>query len=696
MPDEQPSRALAVLLGASTFPNAPKLAEGRAFYISAADVKEYLCDQAGLALPRRNVLSLFDDSRSPSDQLVEVAGFLTRRSLELKAEGTRVGDLFIYYVGHGLFTRGDQAYCLAIRSTNEINEGATSIRASDLAGVIKENAAFLRRYLIFDCCFAASIHKEFQSGPLTAARVQLAEEFPERGTALLCSSNAHEPSLAPRGLEHTMFSNALLQALRNGREGIGARLSFSELGDLIKENLRTAYPDSWVRPEVHSPDQREGDIASIPIFPNPAFHESDAIAEQIARRRKAEEDRIEEQKRLAREKAEEAEQRRVAMEQAEKAEAERFAREKVEADKAAQEKLLQQKADAEKAEAEERAKFEEAKAARFREMQRAEMARRAEAERAAAERAENERAEEELAKKERAREEKAAQQKADAERKAAEAARARAQQAEWERSQAKQPASHSKQIEQANKASSFRDNPAVKILGGFLIFAVLVGGGLWLSHSPDKKPQTGNATTTASPSQAPATQDEVKPSSAVPASNNPVNAPVTNGSKELANAPPKYPNPAAIAFNLSSRYAIAGPDDAQTVLDTKTGLMWMRKDYRNIEGRFSNNWNDAMAWPSKINAESYGGYSDWKVPTIAQYRTINTSKSDRMLYTEIFAKTEGEDYWSSNTPGQYTASYMGFKLTDGGGYAVSGDRKMPDQYSDGSQMRMSIRLVRAK
>src|SRR4051794_1489355 len=113
---------LAVLLGASTYPNAPKLAAGRAFYISADDVQAYLSDEGGMALPRRNILSLFDDSRSPSDQLVEVASFLVRRTLELKTEGVRAEDLLIYYVGHGLFTRGDQAYCLAVRSTNEINE----------------------------------------------------------------------------------------------------------------------------------------------------------------------------------------------------------------------------------------------------------------------------------------------------------------------------------------------------------------------------------------------------------------------------------------------------------------------------------------------------------------------------------------------------------------------------------------------
>jgi hypothetical protein len=262
---------LTILLGASKFPNAPKLAQGRAFYNSAADIKEYLWDAHGLALPWQNTLSLFDDSRSPSDQLVEVAKFLMRRTQELKNEGSRPEDLLIYYVGHGLFTRGDQAYCLAVRSTNEINEGATSIRAGDLAGVIKENSASLRRYLIFDCCFAASLHKEFQSSPLSAAHVQIVNEFPRRGTAVLCSSSSGEPSLAPPGLDHTMFTSALMQVLRKGHEGSGPRFSLSELGDLIVENLRNAFPDSWVRPEVHSPDQREGTIADIPLFPNPAY-----------------------------------------------------------------------------------------------------------------------------------------------------------------------------------------------------------------------------------------------------------------------------------------------------------------------------------------------------------------------------------------------------------------------------------------
>ncbi len=68
-----------------------------------------------------------------------------------------------------------------------------------------------------------------------------------------------------------MFSDALLRALRKGHPFLGSRLSLSELGDLIKLNLREMYPNTWVRPEVHSPDQREGDIASIGVFPNAAY-----------------------------------------------------------------------------------------------------------------------------------------------------------------------------------------------------------------------------------------------------------------------------------------------------------------------------------------------------------------------------------------------------------------------------------------
>ncbi len=58
-------------------------------------------------------------------------------------------DLIVSYVGHGLFVGPD--YCLAVRGTEKGSESFTSIRARDLTAVLKDQARFLRKFLIFDC-----------------------------------------------------------------------------------------------------------------------------------------------------------------------------------------------------------------------------------------------------------------------------------------------------------------------------------------------------------------------------------------------------------------------------------------------------------------------------------------------------------------------------------------------------------------
>jgi serine/threonine protein kinase len=281
-------RTLAVLFGASSYRRSPKLAQGRAFYNSAQDLLEYLIAPEGLGLSRENINWLFDDSRSPSDQLQDIRDFLENRCRYLKNEGTEPQDLLLYYVGHGLFWGSDQTYSFAIRSTDEASEGLTGIRASDLASILKAHARFLRKFIILDCCFSAAAYKEFQSGPLLVGRVKLLEELPQRGTTLLCSASAHDASLSPASLSRTMFSNALLKVLSRGHPSLGSRLSLCELGDLIKVQIREDHPDTGVRPEIHSPDQREGDIAYLPVFPNPAYSEARQKAQADGARLEAE------------------------------------------------------------------------------------------------------------------------------------------------------------------------------------------------------------------------------------------------------------------------------------------------------------------------------------------------------------------------------------------------------------------------
>ncbi|MEJ2337243.1 MAG: hypothetical protein P8Y26_16650 [Gemmatimonadales bacterium] len=49
------------------------------------------------------------------------------------------------------------------------------------------------------------------------------------------------------------------------------RLSLAEIGEVVQRLIRRKFGQSGVRPEIHSPHQEKGDIARIPLFPNPAY-----------------------------------------------------------------------------------------------------------------------------------------------------------------------------------------------------------------------------------------------------------------------------------------------------------------------------------------------------------------------------------------------------------------------------------------
>ena len=328
-----------------------------------------------MGMPEENIKSLFDADRSASDQLRAMREFLEHRTTELRNAGTPARDLIVHYVGHGLFSGSENDYCLAVRATEEQSEGFTSIRMRDLAAVIRQYAAFMRKYLILDCCFSGAAYEQFQSGPLSVMQVKvrdvLDDESPQRGTCLLCSASAKDPSVAPKGLPRTMFSDSLLTILTEGHELFGPWMSFTELGDLVRIRIKETYRDLGVRPEVHSPDQGSGDVARVPLFPNPASTKSAA--------------KEEDEQRLAQERLE-AESQAKARE-----EAERVAREKEEEQRFAQERLEAESQAKAREEVERVAREKEEEAERVsREREEAERAKQLAREREAAERTERE------------------------------------------------------------------------------------------------------------------------------------------------------------------------------------------------------------------------------------------------------------------------------------------------------------------
>jgi hypothetical protein len=54
-----------------------------------------------------------------------------------------------------------------------------------------------------------------------------------------------------------------------------------------------------------------------------------------------------------------------------------------------------------------------------------------------------------------------------------------------------------------------------------------------------------------------------------------------------------------------------------TITDRATGLMWSRGD----SGK-GMNWQDALAWVQKKNAEKHLGHSDWRLPSVKELQSL--------------------------------------------------------------------------
>ena len=99
------------------------------------------------------------------------------------------------------------------------------------------------------------------------------------------------------------------------------------------------------------------------------------------------------------------------------------------------------------------------------------------------------------------------------------------------------------------------------------------------------------------------------------------------------------------------------------IKDTITGMMWTQKDSY-VDLGHSLSWNESNDY---VNELSTGGYSDWRLPTIAELKTIyEPSKLNKDIFggkiklDPIFAKRGPYSYWSSDTEGSCCARAMKF------------------------------------
>ncbi len=112
-----------------------------------------------------------------------------------------------------------------------------------------------------------------------------------------------------------------------------------------------------------------------------------------------------------------------------------------------------------------------------------------------------------------------------------------------------------------------------------------------------------------------------------------------------------------------------------TITDTKTGLMWTKKDsYADLVKCLD--WNKSRSYVSSLTT---GGYNDWRMPTVEELKSIYEKSKNNKTYSgdtihsdPIFASGGGHYYWSSETKGSSRAREVFFH------YGSAGDSNRDD------------------
>ena len=71
-----------------------------------------------------------------------------------------------------------------------------------------------------------------------------------------------------------------------------------------------------------------------------------------------------------------------------------------------------------------------------------------------------------------------------------------------------------------------------------------------------------------------------------------------------------------------------------TVSDLDNDLQWSMRDSRQELGKWLN-WDEASAYVTACNEQSYLGYNDWRLPTKSEVRSLFKNKN---AYQTIFLK----------------------------------------------------------
>mgnify|MGYP001364344807 CR=1 FL=1 len=100
-----------------------------------------------------------------------------------------------------------------------------------------------------------------------------------------------------------------------------------------------------------------------------------------------------------------------------------------------------------------------------------------------------------------------------------------------------------------------------------------------------------------------------------------------------------------------------------TITDNLTGLTWLKKDSRQMIGKWIH-LEKAEVWVQELNSLKFGGFDDWRIPELKDIKTIfdrnfiNRARgNDEIFIPQIFEPGGADNTWTNTINGDRAMLY---------------------------------------
>ena len=104
-------------------------------------------------------------------------------------------------------------------------------------------------------------------------------------------------------------------------------------------------------------------------------------------------------------------------------------------------------------------------------------------------------------------------------------------------------------------------------------------------------------------------------------------------------------------------------NENETITDKKSGLTWLKKDSRQMTGKWIH-LDKAQAWAKELNGMKFAGFDDWRVPELKDIKTIfdlsykNKARgNDEIFIPSLFESGGADNTWTNTVNGNRAMLY---------------------------------------